>query len=165
MRQELTHEFVSSALRLEDGRLYWKIGRGGVRVGQPIKKVNSDGYLALGLAGKTLLAHRVVWFLVNGEWPGGPLDHVNRNKLDNRIENLRLASSATNRMNTPAKPGKRFRGVTRLRYGAYQAQCAKKYLGSYKSEEAAAAAYNRYAASVYGEFAVLNNVDEAEQAA
>ncbi len=45
-------------------------------------------------------AHRIAWYLHYGEWPEGMIDHVNRNKNDNRIENLRLVSNRYNQHNT-----------------------------------------------------------------
>lgn len=50
---------------------------------------DKDGYLILKIKGKQYKAHRVVWFLCKGEFPKGELDHINRNRRDNRIENLR----------------------------------------------------------------------------
>jgi hypothetical protein len=51
--------------------------------------LDKDGYLILKIKGKQLKAHRVAWLLNYGEFPEYELDHINRNRLDNRIENLR----------------------------------------------------------------------------
>jgi hypothetical protein len=44
-------------------------------------------------------AHRVVWAMVHGKWPEKEIDHINGNRADNRIENLRLVSAKENRKN------------------------------------------------------------------
>lgn len=54
--------------------------------------VDRDGYLRLKIKGKRFLAHRIVWLLCTGEFPQGELDHINRCRTDNRIENLRLSN-------------------------------------------------------------------------
>lgn len=57
------------------------------------------GYKTVGLGGKNYLEHRVVWFLAHGQWPKGEIDHINRDKHDNRIENLRVVSKSQNARN------------------------------------------------------------------
>ncbi|AXF52915.1 MAG: HNH endonuclease [Bacteriophage sp.] len=63
--------------------------------------INKRGYVRIFANGKSLLGHRVVWFLVHGEWPRKDLDvdHINGVKHDNRIENLRVVSRAINMQN------------------------------------------------------------------
>ena len=53
--------------------------------------ISSDGYLVLKVKKTQIKAHRLVWFLNYGEFPTMTIDHINRNRQDNRIENLRLA--------------------------------------------------------------------------
>ena len=53
--------------------------------------------------------HHAVWAVCNGRFPEQPLDHINGNKQDNRIENLREVSDSENKMNMvyPWKPNAR----------------------------------------------------------
>ena len=50
--------------------------------------VDKDGYLIIKVKGKQFKYHRVVWLLCYGQFPKKELDHIDRNKLNNRIENL-----------------------------------------------------------------------------
>lgn len=93
--------------------------------------------------------------------PGLMVDHRNRNPLDNRRENLRLATRSQNRANAISSVGKsEFKGVTQLRSGRWQAQISydgkRCYLGSFESEEDAALAYDDAAWMAWGEYARLN---------
>ncbi len=54
--------------------------------------IDKDGYLIIKVKSKAFKAHHIVWLLVYGDFPKQEIDHINRNKLDNRIENLRLSS-------------------------------------------------------------------------
>ena len=60
-----------------------------------------DGYLLVGINNNQYPAHRLAWFYVYGEWPENQIDHINHNRADNRIINLRLASYKINSMNRP----------------------------------------------------------------
>ena len=67
--------------------------------GTLIKRKNSNGYVVLSALGVRIPAHRAVWALHNEKWPSGEIDHINQNKLDNRIENLRDVSHSINLRN------------------------------------------------------------------
>ena len=84
--------------------------------------------------------HRVIWEMHNGPIPKGmTIDHINRDPLDNRIENLRMVSMAVNNTN---KMGK---GYTQTASGKYRARMQHKgkqiMLGLYDTPEEARAAY------------------------
>lgn len=70
-----------------------------VRTGAPASSINNKGYGRVKVMQQTLSAHRVCWFLHHGTWPTGILDHINGNKTDNRIDNLRVVTNQQNGMN------------------------------------------------------------------
>ena len=61
--------------------------------------VNEKGYRVIKVKGKAYKAHRLAWMYVYGEWPNGQIDHINGDKEDNRIANLRIVTDSENRQN------------------------------------------------------------------
>lgn len=91
---------------------------------------------------------------------GVEIDHINRNSLDNRRSNLRMASRSQNCANRPAATGT-FKGVTwhkdAQRWVAQIAVEGKnRHIGCFLTEEEAALAYDVAALDAFGEFAWLN---------
>lgn len=62
----------------------------------------TGNYLKVTYRGTQYLQHRVAWFLHYGTQPPDVIDHANGNGLDNRIVNLREATTSTNQMNIKA---------------------------------------------------------------
>jgi HNH endonuclease/AP2 domain len=101
---------------------------------------------------------------------GLTVDHINGNKLDNRKENLRLATPGQNQYNlrkTKNKTTSKYKGVCwnkqRKGWSAYiriNGKC--KTIGLFSDEESAANAYNHYAKQHFGEYARLNDVPYKE---
>jgi hypothetical protein len=85
----------------ESGRFTWaKQQSPAVKMGQSAGCVmRSTGYLVIGFEGTLHRAHRLAWAYVHGKAPEGHIDHINRNKTDNRISNLRCVSASENSQN------------------------------------------------------------------
>jgi hypothetical protein len=115
--------------------------------------------------------HHLITIRSLGDIPDGRhIDHANRNKLDNQRENLRICTPLQNAANS-AKPRCRlgvskYKGVSKAGDGIFpwRAQIAvgrkNRHLGVFRTEEEAAAAYNRAAAELHAEFAWLNPVSD-----
>jgi hypothetical protein len=73
--------------------------------------VAGNGYLSGGILGKTFKAHRVAWAHYYGSWPEFTIDHINRDRSDNRIENLRDVLTVVNNHNVDRRRGE-YVGVT-----------------------------------------------------
>ncbi len=148
----------------ETGLLKWKIFRGGgaphpgAIAGTPSKK----GYISILLRPHHFKAHRIAWFLHYGEQPGKKqIDHINGDKADNRICNLRLAAQPQNSANTGPRSNNKvgFKGVHYIgnRTNAYRAVLrtdgSNKHLGVFPTPEEASAAYEAALKATFGEFA------------
>lgn len=84
----------------ETGSLTWKVSRSSrVKIGQRVGSLMSEGYLRTRIGGRNYLVHILIWLITYGEFPEGLLDHINRDKSDNRISNLRIVSKSGNNKN------------------------------------------------------------------
>jgi len=138
-------------------------GRGHrTRIGDVAGYKTLNGYILVKVGNRGYLAHQIAWFLCTGVWPISQLDHVNRDKADNRIANLRLASQSQNVSNTAKLNGciSRHKGVT-FRGGSFTARIKKNgishHLGSFKTEEEASVAYVEAARKLHGPFACIES--------
>jgi hypothetical protein len=90
----------------EEGRISRTFKNG--KVHPNVGSLQQDGYLQMQINGKLSLVHRIIYEHVHGSIPDGMvIDHINRDKQDNRIENLRLVTISTNSHNSgPRKDSK-----------------------------------------------------------
>lgn len=98
-RKKLTHAEAKKFFTYRDGKLFWKVRRAGTVIGKEFGNITEKGYVRAYVNGKKYYVHRVVWLLHNGYLPENDLDHINRNRQDNRIENLREVSRTCNIQN------------------------------------------------------------------
>ena len=82
------------------GLFTWKdFPRKGVRANGKAGYKNPDGYIQIGINGFVYMAHRLAWLISFGSWPEMMIDHINGNREDNRICNLRDVDLVTNSQN------------------------------------------------------------------
>jgi hypothetical protein len=143
------------------GRITWKQRPSNrVRVGDEAgTATNSYGYRVVGVDGKVLIASRVIWAHVKGEWPTFDIDHINGNRSDNRIANLRQATRSENQCNRrkQANNSSGFKGVYfERRLCKWRARIMRGgksvCLGLYESASEASDAYERGAKAMHGDF-------------
>jgi hypothetical protein len=111
-----------------------------------------QGYVAIAIAGKKYLAHRLAWLYMTGEMPSDLLDHINGIKNDNRIANLRPANKILNGQNMPRLKSNNTSGYTGVvkcsRSSKWIAQINVnrqcKVIGRYATAEEASEAYLSY---------------------
>lgn len=105
-------------------------------------------YLRITFAGRTYLAHRLIWLHVYGVWPNGEIDHINGDRTDNRLANLRLVDHCANARNA-ALPSHNTSGVIGVSYDARDdlwhayigiGAGSRKSLGYFKTKSEACAA-------------------------
>lgn len=96
MEQKL-EEYIRKHFKYSDGKITRDDRKGG------LGSYDKDGYLIFKIKGTQIKAHRLVWFLCNGYFPKEEIDHINRVRDDNRIENLRLSNRKEQIQNTTRK--------------------------------------------------------------
>ena len=124
-----------------------------------------DGYLWGIWMHERYFAHRIAWAIHYGSAPSISIDHINGEKADNRIENLRLATTSQNNSNAGSRVGSSspYLGVCwDAAHQKWRAQITKNgirhYIGIFQNEEDAASAYDTVARELHGEFARANSV-------
>lgn len=144
------------------GLLIWKVRTSNrVCFGRPAGNKNAYGYLATAIDGSRQMVHRLVWVHVHGVWPRAFLDHINGDRSDNRIENLREATPEQNAWNSRSHVdsliGVKGINVHNGRRKPFQARIYRRgsmqSLGYYETLAEAKAAYEAADRVISGEFA------------
>ncbi|EDQ4670251.1 HNH endonuclease [Salmonella enterica] len=86
----------------ETGKLFWKVTRGRVKAGYEAGRISMYGYREFRHNGKYFKSHRVIWDMFNPEDPmtdDFEIDHIDHNRLNNKLENLRKVRHKCNTLN------------------------------------------------------------------
>ena len=83
----------------ETGQFVWSTNRGGFVQRGRVCGCVVNGYVSIAIDGKRHKAHRLAWLYVYGVWPKEEIDHIDGDKSNNRIANLREASHSENLQN------------------------------------------------------------------
>lgn len=130
------------------GILTWKATRPGPRSPGNEAGHLSHGYKRVSVRGRGYAVHRIAWELVNGPIPDGhEIDHIDGNRANNAIENLRLVTATENARNKALHRNSNVTGVLGVnRHGAgFKVTCLGRYVGWFSDFDAACQA--RHAAT------------------
>lgn len=94
----LTQDALLNMFEYRDGHLFWKINKRRVLSGKKAGCIRNDGYVVVRLRQKQYAAHRIIFMMHNG-WLPDHVDHIDCNRLNNKIENLRAATKSENLRN------------------------------------------------------------------
>jgi len=137
-----------------DGVLIWKRGKGRrIKPGCVAGSINRDDYSFVQIRYVNYRTHRVIWAIIKREDPlDYQIDHINGNKLDNRIENLRKATHGQNSCNKKNVKGCSFYKKTNKWVARIMSNNKDYYLGRFDTEEQAREAYLRAKEKLHSEF-------------
>lgn len=139
----------------------WKAGE---TTGSP----NNHGYIKVGVLRHKFTAHRLAFALHYGRWPNGQIDHIDHDRANNKITNLREVTEMQNHQNAAKRSDNTsgYKGVSRVnrKIKTWQASIKsggkQKFLGTFLTAEEAACAYDSAARELHGEHACLNFPDQ-----
>lgn len=134
--------------------------KGGVAIGSPAGGLHANGYIMMNISNRKVLAHRMAWLWCYGFLPDTEIDHVNGDRIDNRISNLRLVSRCENQMNvlrtkanTSGIKGVCYNKLAGKWQANIQANNERYHLGLFATKEDAGTAYSEAEEKLHGEFA------------
>jgi hypothetical protein len=155
----ITQDLVKELFDYRDGYLYWrhKVNKKH-GIDAPAGTINNLGYCVITINGKKIHGHRLVWLWHGKELPE-QIDHINGDRKNNRIENLRAANCVTNAFNSKLKSNNKsgIKGVSWCNtYKKWIVQIyafKKKVTGRFKSLEEAVAFAKQKRQELHGEYA------------
>lgn len=137
-----------------DGVLLWKrVNCYNIKPGHPAGCLNNRGYFQVYCKGHIFLNHRVIWAILKREDPlDYQIDHINGNKSDNKIKNLRKVTHGQNQRNKPSTKGFHFDAKDKKWGAAIYLNKKKVWLGYFDTQWQAREAYLRAKEKLHGEF-------------
>lgn len=157
---QVSKSYLEYLFEYRDGHLYWKnTPNRHAFAGKKAGRLTPTGYISIEIDGNPYQAHRLIWILHNGEI-GSMIDHIDGNRSNNKIENLRSCDRCQNmhnrkkcKANTTGVKGVRLRSDS----GKYEARIVvrgkRHVLGSYKDLELAELVMQMAREKYHGKFA------------
>lgn len=161
LKERLNYDSESGVLTWKTTNRYLGWDKVGTVAGHEHKVNAKSGatYLVVKIDGDTVMAHRAAWALYYGEYPELCVDHINCDKKDNRIVNLRLATLSEQQQNkpTPKNNTSGYKGVTwNEKRGEWlvriMVEGKRKHIGWFKTAEEGFAKYCEVGKSLHGDF-------------
>lgn len=153
MNKHMDAKYLRSIIRYdhESGVLYWNCNRCKTKIGDVAGTKTDRGYISVCIDRKRYRGHRLAWLHYFGEWPSMQIDHVNGDRSDNSIKNLRECTQFENSQNMAfsSKKASKYPGVHfHAKTGKWRSAIridgnSRKYLGLFKTEQEAADAYSK----------------------
>ncbi|KAB0988745.1 HNH endonuclease [Cronobacter sakazakii] len=146
--------------RNDIGRFIWKVAKGWVKPGRIAGTLNeANGYRYIKLNGVHYLEHRMVWLFTHGRLPKGEIDHINGDKQDNRIENLRECTRSQNEINkglsstnTSGCKGVSWHAQSKKWRARIKVNKKEIHLGTFECKADAEMAYRSFLERTHGDF-------------
>jgi hypothetical protein len=141
--KHIDYSEIDKVIYYKDGQIHWRSNN------KVAGTKTKDGYIKVQINNVPYTAHRLAWCLVNKSIPvDKQIDHINRDKSDNRIDNLRLVDNRANALNKKCKGSNTgVRGVTKDR-NYYKVSFTIKgkavHVGNFKCFEQAKEIANKY---------------------
>jgi len=155
----IIENYILEHLEEHDGKLFWKNLKNRTDFNRKEAGwMNNTGYKRVKVLGKSLLCHRIIYFIHTGEWPK-EIDHKDRNPLNNKIENLRACSRSQNRTNSkkPNNASRFGRNIKMQRSGNYSVVLKINnedlHIGTFEDLELAQLVASEAREKYYGEWA------------
>lgn len=151
----MTYEIAKQLFEYKNDTLYWKSDTNHTYSGKPVSPSTKRKYLQLKYKKKLYYIHRIVFLLHNGYMPKY-VDHINRNKHDNRIENLRACTVMQNMANSSGWSNRSLPKGVSMNGNNYTARIMVNNkqirLGTYKTIEEAKNAYISKSLELNGQY-------------
>lgn len=163
---ELNQEYVKLLFDYKDGFLYWKVQKGTmIKIGQRaahLQKMKSGNRYTVRIDYKSYYCSRIIFLWHKGYLPEF-VDHTDRDKLNDKINNLRASTKSQNCQNKSShkNSASKYLGVHQNNSHTKWKACIyvngkNMHLGTFETDVLAALAYNEAAKKYHGEFASLN---------
>jgi len=161
----ISHEELLLLLRYDPqtGRFKWITPGNGYKKDWFLGTLEPHGYRTIRVLDRKYYAHRLAWFYNHGKWPVAEIDHINGERSDNRLCNLReafrsqqLQNASLRKDNTSGVKGVVWHSDIRKWVARIHVDGKAVHIGCYKEKEHASAAYDMEARRLFGEFARCN---------